>query len=67
MLARKAFDFTDATVMSTMTDGELFWKMSTGRPPMPPWQDLLSETARWEIVNYLRTLAPGTPAANKNQ
>jgi mono/diheme cytochrome c family protein len=64
VLTRKAFDFTDANVMRTITDGELFWKMSAGRPPMPPWQDLLSETERWELVNYLRTLAPQTPAAD---
>jgi mono/diheme cytochrome c family protein len=37
------------------TDGELFWKISTGRGAMPPWKHL-PEKDRWEIVNYIRTL-----------
>jgi mono/diheme cytochrome c family protein len=37
------------------SDGELFWKISNGRGPMPPWKHL-PENERWEIVNYLRTL-----------
>lgn len=43
-------------MMKKATDGELFWKMTTGRAPMPSWQDRLSETQRWELVNYLREL-----------
>ena len=37
------------------TDGELFWKMSNGRGPMPPWKHL-PEKERWQIVNYIREL-----------
>jgi mono/diheme cytochrome c family protein len=55
-LERKPANFTDAKFMAERTDGDLFWKISTGRPPMPTWQTL-SETQRWELVNYLRTLA----------
>ena len=40
------------------TDGALFWKMSEGRSPMPAFQETFSETQRWQIVNYVRTLAP---------
>jgi mono/diheme cytochrome c family protein len=36
------------------TDGELFWKISEGRSPMISWRASLSETQRWELVNYLR-------------
>jgi mono/diheme cytochrome c family protein len=43
-------------MMQKATDGELFWKMTTGRAPMPSWQDKLTETQRWELVNYLRKL-----------
>ena len=53
-LERKPANFTDAKFMGERTDGDLFWKISTGRPPMPTWQTL-SETQRWELVNYLRT------------
>lgn len=49
-------NFTDAKLMSSETDGSLFWKMSEGRGPMPSWKDTLSETQRWQLVNYLRKL-----------
>ncbi len=35
-------------------DGELFWKISEGRAPMITWKASLSETQRWELVNYIR-------------
>ncbi|HVB57677.1 MAG TPA: cytochrome c [Candidatus Acidoferrales bacterium] len=56
-LTIKPANFTDAKMMSQMTDGELFWKMSKGRGAMPAWEDQLSETERWELVNYIRTFA----------
>jgi mono/diheme cytochrome c family protein len=56
-LPEKPANFTDAKMMRKATDGELFWKISTGRAPMPSWQDHFSETQRWELVNYLRVLA----------
>ena len=55
-LPQKPANFTDAQMMKAATDGELFWKMTTGRAPMPSWQDRLSETQRWTLVNYLREL-----------
>jgi mono/diheme cytochrome c family protein len=38
------------------TDGELFWKISEGRGPMPPWKTTLSENDRWVMVHFIRTL-----------
>jgi mono/diheme cytochrome c family protein len=35
-------------------DGELFWKISEGRAPMITWKAQLTETQRWELVNYIR-------------
>lgn len=35
-------------------DGELFWKISEGRAPMVTWKTQLTETQRWELVNYIR-------------
>jgi len=55
-LPQKPANFTDVKMMQQATDGELFWKMTTGRAPMPSWQDRLSETQRRELVNYLRKL-----------
>jgi mono/diheme cytochrome c family protein len=57
VLPRKAASFRDAKTMGSTTDGELFWKMSTGRAPMPAWGDLLPVEQRWELVNYIRTFA----------
>ena len=37
------------------SDGELFWKITNGRGPMPPWKHL-PEKERWQIVNYIRQL-----------
>lgn len=36
------------------TDGEIFWKITTGRGPMPPWKHL-AEKDRWALVHYIRT------------
>jgi mono/diheme cytochrome c family protein len=38
------------------TDGEVFWKITEGRKPMPRFGKRLSEEDRWHLVNYLRTL-----------
>jgi len=38
------------------TDGELFWKITVGKKPMPKYGARLSPTDRWNAINYLRTL-----------
>ena len=53
-LPARPADWTSEAVQK-QTDGELFWKISNGRGPMPPWKQL-SEKERWEVVNYIRTL-----------
>ncbi|HKS68750.1 MAG TPA: cytochrome c [Candidatus Acidoferrales bacterium] len=50
-------DFTDAREMSRATDGELFWKITNGHRPMPAFQNKLTDTERWEVVDYIRTFA----------
>ena len=50
-------DFTDRHMMKEMTDGEIFWKMTAGKGPMPSYQKELTEKERWDLVNYLRSLA----------
>jgi mono/diheme cytochrome c family protein len=39
------------------TDGALFWKITTGNPPMLSWKYTLSKKQRWEVVDYIRELA----------
>ncbi len=51
----KPADHSSAAVQG-QTDGELFWKMSEGRNPMPAYKAILKDEQRWMLVNYLRTL-----------
>jgi mono/diheme cytochrome c family protein len=43
--------------LATESDGSLFWKITTGKKPMPTYGKRLSETDRWNLVNYVRTLS----------
>lgn len=36
------------------TDGELFWKITEGKKPMPSTKKTLTETQRWQVVVYIR-------------
>lgn len=56
-LTIKPANFTDPKLMAQETDGSLFWKMSKGRGAMPSWEDQLSDTERWQLVVYIRSLA----------
>ncbi len=38
-----------------MTDGEHFWKITTGRGPMPSFDKDLTEVERWDVINYINT------------
>ena len=58
-LSVKPADFTDPKLMKSETDGALFWKMSNGKGPMPSWKGNLSETERWQLVDYIRTFLKG--------
>jgi mono/diheme cytochrome c family protein len=53
----KPADLTDAKQMSSVTDGELFYKISEGRKPMPAFKTKLSEDQRWELVLFIRSFA----------
>ena len=45
-----------ATKVQAQTDGELFWKISEGKKPMPTNKKTLSEDQRWQVTNYVRSL-----------
>jgi mono/diheme cytochrome c family protein len=47
---------SDPHLLATESDGSLFWKITTGKKPMPAYGKRLSETDRWNLVNYVRTL-----------
>ncbi len=50
----KPADWTSAKVQAE-SDGEIFWKISTGRGAMPAW-NFLPERDRWALVRYIRSL-----------
>jgi mono/diheme cytochrome c family protein len=58
-------DFTDAASMGRLTDGELYWKITHGRHPMPAFQDKLTDVERWQLVDYIRTFAKAQAPAPK--
>lgn len=50
-------NFTDAAHMDTISDGELFYKISEGHRPMPSFKKRFTQEQRWQIVLFLRWLA----------
>jgi mono/diheme cytochrome c family protein len=54
-LEKKPADFTSR--IKGESDGAIFWKITEGRSPMVSWKGSLSETQRWELVNYIKTFA----------
>ena len=57
-LRRKPADLTNKERMTSMTDGEVYWKITKGITGiMPAGEKRMNETERWDVVNYVRTLA----------
>jgi len=50
----KPGNFTIERIQS-QTDGAIFWKLTNGKAPMAAYKEILTETQRWELVNYIRT------------
>ena len=42
--------------VNQQADGEIFWKISKGKEPMPAWEKQLRPRERWDLVSYIRTL-----------
>lgn len=55
-LPKPPADHTSSFVQN-QTDGAIFWIITEGNLPMPTYRKTLSETQRWQVVNYIRTLA----------
>jgi mono/diheme cytochrome c family protein len=49
------------------SDGALFWKISEGKKPMPTLKAKLSETDRWNVINYLRTFKKAVLPVKKSE
>ncbi len=64
----KLHDYHDAAALKDKTDGELFYILSKGKGQMPGEGDRLSETQRWQLIAYIRSLAgKPMPAAAKEE
>jgi mono/diheme cytochrome c family protein len=50
-------DLTDPARMAAQPDGELFYKISAGKRPMPAFQNRLTEEQRWQLVLLVRSFA----------
>lgn len=62
----KPTDFTNAQQMSDVTDGELYYKLTEGRRPMPSFKKRLTDEQRWRMILLMRTFSKPTtvgPAA----
>jgi len=58
-LRRKPADLTNKERMTSMTDGEIFWKITKGIFGIMPagTRRMPTDEERWHVVNYVRTLA----------
>lgn len=48
-------DFTTAEFAKT-SPGELYWKITEGRKPMPSYKEKMEDEDRWAVVNYVKSL-----------
>lgn len=55
-LEKKPANFLALKNIPNETDGEIFWKITVGKPPMSSYDELLTEDQRWQLVNYIRVL-----------
>ena len=63
-LRPKPSDLSASTVVG-QSEGELYWKVTTGRRPMPAFRKDLTDEDRWHVVHYVRSLgSTSQPAAH---
>ncbi len=56
-------DFRAGVVLARHSDAYLYYRVSVGKAgtAMPSFHGVLDETARWQVVTYLRSLASAEP------
>jgi mono/diheme cytochrome c family protein len=59
-LGKGAPDLSDPAVSKNHSDTHWFWRISEKKAgtTMPSYKDKLTEEQRWQVIAYLRTLAP---------
>lgn len=58
-LPKPPADHTSGFVQN-QTDGALYWIITIGNNPMPSYKKTLPSSQRWQVINYIRTLAKTT-------
>ncbi len=48
--------------MHANTEGDMFYKITTGRGVMPPFEATLSVNERWKLINFIMNYKPGGQA-----
>ncbi|GAC1624546.1 MAG: hypothetical protein NVS9B13_19200 [Candidatus Acidiferrum sp.] len=59
-------NLTDSARLDALTDGELFYKISEGRKPMPAFKNRLTEDQRWQLVLLIRSFAQPSAVPGKH-
>jgi mono/diheme cytochrome c family protein len=54
-------NFTDAAHMNSVSDGELFYKITEGHRPLPGFMKRYTDEQRWQLVLLLRSFAQSRP------
>jgi mono/diheme cytochrome c family protein len=54
---QKLPDFTNASAMKEITDGQMFCSLKTGKGHMPLENIRITPNELWNLVNYVRSLA----------
>jgi mono/diheme cytochrome c family protein len=60
-------DYRDPESLKDMTDGELFYILSKGKGDMPGEEDRMKPEQRWDLINFIRSLAKKKAAPEQKE
>ncbi len=63
----KLRDYRDPDALKDMTDGQLFYILSKGKGDMPGEEDRMKPEQRWNLVNYIHSLAKKKTASEQKE
>jgi len=61
----KLRDYRDREALKEFTDGALFYILNKGKGAMPGQEGRMTDAQKWNLINYLRSLARKEPAEQK--
>jgi mono/diheme cytochrome c family protein len=64
-LEKAPVDLNDAYTQD-QADGQLFFTLTRGRAKMPFYRDAMSQSERWDVINYVRNEFGETSVANND-